>query len=252
MLGAFGGRYTRTYNQAMRYLEENVLTFQGDKLTRWEFGGAMQGLATREGSWPVAIELLDLVGRALADPRERTAERGQRLTELAKIGQSPEWALGPLPSQAKASSDFFSILGFVNCSDMHDRPTVEALARAGSEAIGVGGTTYLLPVLTEGSQCAGLPPLGQSLPGLTGILRLSPRPVVINAIADNATPYLGARELANAFARAPMVVYDGTQHVAYGRTSACIDRPVTNYLVSLTLPPRSTVCPLAWRAPART
>ncbi len=252
MLGAFGGRYTKTYNQAMRYLDENVLTFEGDELTRWQFGSAMQGLATRQGSWPVAMQVLDRVGRALADPSERTAERGQRLAELMDIGQSPEWSPDPLPTQPRASADFNSILGFVNCSDMHDRPSVEALARAGGEAIGVGGTTYLLPVLEEGAQCAGLPPLGRSLPGLTTILRLSPRPVVINAVADNATPYLGARELANAFARAPMVVYDGTQHVAYGRISACIDRPVTKYLVSLTLPPRSTVCPLAWRAPART
>ena len=249
MLGAFGGRYTKTYTQAMRYLDERVLLFDGSELTRWQFGGAMQGLATRQGSWPKAMEILDEVGRALANPRTRTAERGQRLAELVEIGQSPEWSPDPLPTQPRASADFYSILGFVNCSDMHDRPTVEALARAAGEAIGVGGTPYLLPVLTEGAQCAGLPPLGQSLPGLTTILRLSPRPVVINAVADNATPYLGARELANAFARAPMVVYDGTQHVAYGRTSACIDRPVTTYIVSLTLPPRSTVCPLAWRPP---
>ena len=252
MLGAFGGRYTKTYNRAMRYLEENVLTSEGDTLTRWQFGFYMQALSTRQGSWPAAMKVLDQVERALADPRERTAERVKRLADLMDLSQLPDWSPDPLPTQAGKSNEFNSILGFVNCSDMHDRPSVEALARAGSEAIGVGGTSYLVPVLREGAQCAGLPPLGRSLPGLTTILRLSPRPVVINAVADNATPYLGARELANAFARAPMVVYDGTQHVAYGRTSACVDRPVTNYLVSLTLPPRSTVCPLAWRAPART
>jgi hypothetical protein len=43
-----------------------------------------------------------------------------------------------------------------------------------------------------------------------------------------------------------MVVYDGTQHVSYGRTSTCIDAPVTRYLLTLQLPPRSTACPLVW------
>jgi len=244
MLAAFGGGYVKTYDRAMRYLEQRTLRFaNGYRLDRWSFLYSMIGAAPRQGSWPDAVELLDDVRRALDSAQARTAERGARVAALVEAAESPD----PLaPRAPRAESSFGFLLPLVNCADMPDRPTAETLARAGEQAMGVGGTPYLLPVLIEGAQCSGLPTLGRALPGLHTVLRLSPRPVVVNSVADNATPYLGARELANAFGSAPMVVYDGTQHVSYGRTSACIDAPVTRYLLTLQLPPRSTACPLVW------
>ncbi|MEY3734884.1 MAG: hypothetical protein RL347_2243, partial [Actinomycetota bacterium] len=244
MLAAFGGGYVKTYERAMRYLDKRTLRFaDGNRLDRWEFIGAVGGAAPRQGSWPDAVDFLDDVRKALDSAQNRTAERSRRVAASVESLQSPD-PLAPQVRNEETSFEF--LLPLVNCADMPDRPSAEALARAGEQAIGVGGTPYLLPVLIEGGQCAGLPTLGRALPGLHTVLRLSPRPVVVNSVADNATPYLGARELANAFASAPMVVYDGTQHVSYGRTSACVEAPVTRYLLTLQLPPRSTACPLVW------
>jgi pimeloyl-ACP methyl ester carboxylesterase len=244
MLAAFGGGYVKTYGRAMRYLDKRTLRFaDGEELNRWDFGSALMGAAPRQRSWPEAIDLLDDVRAALNSAQARTAERASRIAAAVESLQEPD-PLVPQPRQDVTDLDF--LLPLVNCADMPDRPSAQALGRTGAQAMGVGGTPYLIPVLIEGSQCAGLPRLGRPLPGLHTVLRLSPRPVVVNAVADNATPYLGARELANAFASAPMVVYDGTQHVIYGRTSSCIDTPVTRYLLTLQLPPRSTACPLNW------
>jgi hypothetical protein len=135
---------------------------------------------------------------------------------------------------------------YVNCSDMPDRPTAASLARTVEQAAEVGGVVMGLAALGEGSQCAGLPAIGRPLAGLYGIQRLGTPPVVINSVSDNRTPWLGARQTANHFAGSSMVTYAGTQHVSYGRVSACITRPVTTYLLTLQRPARSVACPLAW------
>ena len=242
MLGAFGPRYVKTYLRAMRYLDKRVLRFAGGrKLTRWEFGSFLTGQAAYQSSWREVRKFLDQVRRALNSPNQRTAQTGERIHQW--ITEPP---LDPLSQRGRprTTTEYEPLTAFVNCSDMHDRPSPQALAAAGQEAIGVGGVPYLLPVLFEGAACSGLPPLGRPLPGLRTTLRLTPRPIVINAIADNRTPYQGARALANALSRAPMIVYDGTQHVSYGRVSHCIDAPVTRYLLTLELPSESVACPL--------
>ena len=42
------------------------------------------------------------------------------------------------------------------------------------------------------------------------------------------------------------VQYGGTHHIVYGRTTSCVDRPVTRYLVNLKVPRRDVVCPLRY------
>jgi hypothetical protein len=135
---------------------------------------------------------------------------------------------------------------FVNCSDMHDRPSAQIIAAAAEQAAKVGGTALGATPLGEGGQCAGLPPLGMSVPALTGTLRLPTPPVIVNAVGDNRTPWLGARETANGFTGSSMVTYAGTQHVTYGGPSPCVDAAVTPYLLHRTLPPRSVACPLVY------
>ena len=135
---------------------------------------------------------------------------------------------------------------FINCSDMHDRPSSQVIAGAAQQAAKVGGTALGFPAIGEGVQCSGLPALGRSVPPLTGTLRLPTPPVIVNAVADNRTPWLGARTTANAFTGSSMVTYAGTQHVTYGGTSPCVDAAVTPYLLYRTLPARSVACPLAY------
>jgi len=242
MLGAFGPSYVKTYLRAMRYLDKRVLRFPGGRtLNRWEFGSFLTDQAAYQGSWTDVRRFLDQVRRALNSTNQRTAVAGARIHQW--VNEPP---IDPLTQRIRpmSSARYEPLMAFVNCSDMHDRPTPQALAAAGRQAVGVGGTPYLTPALVEGAACSGLPPLGRALPGLRTTFRLSPRPVVINAVADNRTPYQGARALANVFARSPMVIYDGTQHVSYARVSHCINAPVTRYLLTLELPATSVACPL--------
>ncbi len=245
MLGALGSNYTQTYLRAMRYLDKRTLRFPGGRvINRWDFVMFLSGSASYQVAWPGVTEYLDRVRRALDSRRQRTAENGARLTALMSSGE----AVDPLvPAHVwRRTARYDPLFAFVNCSDMHDRPTAESIALVGQQAMAVGGTGYLLPPLIEGSACSGLPALGTALPGLRSVLRISPRPVIVNAVGDNRTPYQGARELANVFARAPMVLYDGTQHVSYGRVSECINAPVTRYLLTQNVPAQSVACPLQY------
>ena len=245
MLGALGSSYTQTYLRAMRYLDKRTLRFSGGRvINRWDFVLYLSGAASYQSAWPDVTEFLDRVRLALNSTRQRTAENGARLAALMTSGE----AVDPLvPAQVWRSTERYDpLFVFVNCSDMHDRPPVESIARAGQQAMAVGGTGYLLPPMNEGAACSGLPRLGTALPGLQSILRISTRPVIVNAVGDNRTPYQGARELANVFARAPMVLYDGTQHVSYGRVSECINAPVTRYLLTQVGPAQSVACPLEY------
>lgn len=139
------------------------------------------------------------------------------------------------------------VLRFVNCSDMHDRPSPQVIAAAAEQSAKVGGTAPGVTPLEEGGQCSGLPPLGNTVPPLTGTLRLATPPVIVNAGGDNRTPWLGARKTANRFTGSSMVTYMGTQHIINGGRSACVDAAVTPYLLNLNLPPRPS--PVRWATP---
>lgn len=241
MLGALGPSYVRTYDRAMRYLDRRTLKVPGwpDPMTRWDLGGQLVGRAAYQSAWDGVMELLDLVRRALNDRMTQTdsARLEALFADVDDIEVEPF-----VLRQGGQNPQYF----YVNCSDMPDRPTAASLARTVEQAAEVGGVVMGLAALGEGSQCAGLPEIGRPLPGLYGIQRLGTPPVVINSVSDNRTPWLGARQTANHFAGSSMVTYAGTQHVSYGRVSACITRPVTTYLLTLQRPARSVACPLAW------
>ena len=232
MLGAFGPKAKRAYRTVMAYLEKQTLADEdGDELTRWDVVAYLSGNAAYQSSWgKTKKELIEIYGAV-------RKERGLSHLLANRIRADV------ISTRAEESSPVFN---FVNCSDMHDRPSSQVLAGAAEQAAKVGGTPLGLFPLDEGTQCAGLPPLGNALPPLAGVLRLSTPPVIVNSIGDNRTPWLGARETANAFTGSSMVTYAGTQHVTYGGPSACVDAAVTPYLLNLIRPPRSVACPLVY------
>lgn len=241
MLGALGSPSVKTYARAMRYLEKRTLRLAGgNRLNRWDFTMALVDGAAYQSQWGSIQELLELTRRALNRSAVRAGPVGERLLELvAELTEAPS----DVSSDQTLDDPLFQ---FVNCSDMPDRPTPQQAAAAATEAMRVGGTPYATLPIQEGLGCTGLPTLGQPIRGLTSPMRLPNPPVVINAVADNRTLWLGARRMANMFVGSSMITYDGTQHVSYARVSACITDPGTNYLVHLTRPPRSVACPLAY------
>lgn len=241
MLGAFGPSAVKTYHRALRYLDKRTLRLAGgERLDRWAFIGALMNSAAYQQRWEDVAELLEFTRRALNRVQSRSGAVGERLMELVAELNKVD------PIVVQETDTFDSLFQFVNCADMHDRPSVEQAAAAATQAMRVGGTAYLQPAINEGLTCIGLPPLGQSIKPLSSPLRLAKPPVVINSVADNRTVWVGARSMANAFAGSSMITYDGTQHVSYIGVSECITAPATEYLVNLTRIPRSIACPLSF------
>ena len=233
MLGAFGAKTQRAYRTVMRFLEKNTIPLgNGNELTRWSVTLYLANGAAYQSQWDRLREDLNGLYDAIRNSRKVTREQYERITARPETGRSED-----------GSSPVFH---FVNCSDMHDRPSVQVLAGAAEQAAKVGVTGMGLISLNEGAQCAGLPALGRSVPALTAPLRLATPPIVINSVGDNRTPWLGARATANLFTGSSMVTYAGTQHVTYGGPSRCVNAAVTPYLLYGTLPARSVACPLEY------
>lgn len=233
MLGAFGAKTTRGYRTVMKYLERNVLTTEdGQEVTRWTVSQFLVNNAAYQFRWEQSKARINELYDAISNSRTVTREQFRHL-KADSIRPRVEGGSNP-------------VFHFVNCSDMHDRPSPRVIAAAAEQGAKVGGTALGFTPLEEGGQCSGLPPLGNAVPPLTGTLRLATPPVIVNAVGDNRTPWLGARETANRFTGSSMVTYMGTQHIIYGGRSACVDAAVTPYLLNLTLPPRSVACPLVY------
>lgn len=233
MLGAFGAKSKRSYRVVMNFLEDNVLSTDGDdELTRWDVISFLTGSAAYQRRWPDANIIINQLYDAVRQSRAITREQYERVRSEVVTGRG----------RGGANPAYH----FINCSDMHDRPSAEVIAGAAQQSAKVGGTALGLPSISEGTQCAGLPALGRSVPPLAGTLRLPNPPVIVNSIGDNRTPWLGARATANAFTGSSMVTYAGTQHVTYGGPSPCVDAAVTPYLLSGTMPARSVACPLIY------
>ena len=233
MLGAFGAKSKRSYRVVMKFLEGNVLSTDGDDgLTRWDFIHFLTGYAAHQSQWAEVNVLLNQLYGAVRQSRTITRQQYERVRSEVVTGRG----------RGGANPAYH----FINCSDMHDRPSAEVIAGAAEQAAKVGGTALGLPSIIEGTQCAGLPALGRPVPPLAGTLRLPKPPVIVNSIGDNRTPWLGARATANAFTGSSMVTYAGTQHVTYGGPSPCVDAAVTPYLLYGTLPARSVACPLIY------
>jgi pimeloyl-ACP methyl ester carboxylesterase len=73
--------------------------------------------------------------------------------------------------------------------------------------------------------------------------RVTANPVlVVGTRFDPATPYIGARALADELGNARLLTLDGWGHTALFQPSSCAHDAMVNYLVNLTLPAEGTVC----------
>ena len=135
---------------------------------------------------------------------------------------------------------------YVNCADMPGRPTAARLAEIAREGALAGGVHVGQAVLREGAQCAGLPRFGRPIPRILTPITLTTPPIIANALGDNRTPWTAAVEMSRAFPGSRTVQYGGTHHIVYGRTTSCVAKPITRYLISQQLPSRDVTCPLRY------
>ncbi|MDT4891741.1 MAG: hypothetical protein QOE97_776 [Pseudonocardiales bacterium] len=71
----------------------------------------------------------------------------------------------------------------------------------------------------------------------------SAKVLVIGNLHDPATPYQGAKDLAQTMGNAELLTWDGEGHTSYLNGSSCIDGYVDTYLLTAKLPPGGTTCP---------
>lgn len=237
MLAALGPTYRAKYDRVMSSLQTRTLrSSSGSTVTRWTVGRDIISWASYHSTWGSVARLLDQVDAGL---RSRDAVARQRAIDEAADLSSTRSAPDP-------KGWFDPQWTYVNCADMPDRPTPERLAEIAREGAAAGGVHIGQSALREGAQCAGLPRFGRAIPRILAPITLDTPPIVANAAADNRTPWTAAVEMSQAFAGSRTVKYEGTHHIVYGRTTACVDRPITRYLVTLRLPGRDVVCPLRY------
>ena len=72
----------------------------------------------------------------------------------------------------------------------------------------------------------------------------SARLLLVGSTRDAATPYGWTAAMATAFRASRVVTYVGAKHVVYGvGLSTCVNRYVSDYLISLKRPARDVSCP---------
>lgn len=235
MLTALGGRYPADHARVMRALESrSVRAPNGSSIDRWRVGRALVAWSSFHTTWGSAASLITAVRDALftrtSQQRMSAATRAANiLGTTSATGQSgtlsPQWT-------------------YVNCSDFPDRPHARTLARLAEQGARTGGAGIGMAVLREGAQCAGLPKLGRPLIPMTTPLTMRVPPIIANARGDNRTPWTAALQTQRAFPGSRIIGYAGTHHILYGRRTACVNEPITRYLIQRTLPAADMACPI--------
>jgi pimeloyl-ACP methyl ester carboxylesterase len=180
------------------------------------------------------------------------ASRGEflplaRLSYIS-IGQDPE-TLAAVPDPTWSDAMFYAVecmdyaYGSGSAADRRDAYLAAGVAAHVSE-VRLGSIFYGdLP-------CAYWPshPPSEVRPGY---LTDTPFPVfVLNSSVDPATPFAGALRVYHHLDDAYLIVQPGGPHVIFGRGLACVDNPVTNFLVKGRRPAhRETICPFVGSDP---
>lgn len=154
-------------------------------------------------------------------------------------------ALQQLRTQTYASnSNAGSVFSVVNCLDYAQRPTLAQSIAAVRAQVRVGpywGGTLATQFAVG---CAGLRLQPDPIPVITSTTG-SPVPVLIaGSTRDGSTIVQWTARMARAFPASRTVTYAGGQHVVFGLAgSACVNTPVTRYLLTTTLPTMDLACP---------
>ena len=233
---SFGDGFAARFARVLRALNTRTVEIDGRTRTRWDLTTRIFGDISSQSQADDIRTLVDTVYRALYS--RATPEEQRRAAA----------ALSRLPREDTSAKQY--TLNMVNCADMSDRPSIEETARYAEASYLNNSAGAGFVAVIKGLTCEGLPDaVERPYPVLEEELSLTTPPVVVNALADTRTTWLGAQMLANYFAGSSFITYNGTQHVIYGRfRSACLNVPVTTYLIDLVVPPSAT-CPYAQLRP---
>jgi pimeloyl-ACP methyl ester carboxylesterase len=194
-------------------------------------GEAITGIITplySKDDWP-ALE------KALAQATAKTDPNGYLLLSFRDSlqGRDRDGSWSHLP-------DAFEAIG---CADQPQRATSvigsKALIAAWSKEMPFLGATQA----TGSPGCYLWPAARYPVSKPTrGDFAKAPPMVFVNSTQDPATPYAQAQQMQSLVPGSRLVTWESADHTSFGRGHACIDDPVTAYLVSGTLPPAGLHC----------
>ncbi|MGI9157547.1 MAG: alpha/beta hydrolase [Marmoricola sp.] len=174
-----------------------------------------------KSAWPV-------LSAAIAEGLQGNGTRLVQLTDNY-LGRKPDSSYG----------NGFDIYFAVSCLDSTwPRKPAKVFANAKDT-----GREY--PLIGEGLvndyvRCALWPVRPQPLPALTA--EGSPPIVVISTTRDPATPYESGVKVAKRLPKGVLVTNDGDGHTVFAQGKACVDDPVSKYLVNGTPPKKGLEC----------
>jgi len=228
----FDDRLAARFARVLKALNARTVVIDGRTRTRWDLTPALLGDISSQSAYDDIRAMIDTTYDALFRTTSPAQERraGLAFTRLARDAEK---------------TDPYT-LNMVMCADMSGRPTLEETARYAESAYVNSSVLASLVTVIKGTTCEGLPDaIERPYPPIEEEIALVTPPVVLNALGDTRTPWLGARTMASYFTGSSFITYNGTQHVIYRKLrSACLNVPVTTYFMTLTVP-ASTTCTYA-------
>ena len=225
-----GRSQTRKFEQILEVLDDTYIETPDGPFSRWSFSGDVFGALSDQREYSKIREGINLVYDALvAQPSAQTRKAAVRAVAALEDGE-PDY------------SDSY-LFPFVNCADLHDRPTPEMAGRLAASAARDYGTAFA--VATENiTSCQGLPAdYSPPVPSDWTTIALPTPPVVVLSLGDRATPWLWGKIMANQYAGSRLINYNSSQHVTYlFAPSTCVNDPVTRYILRRQLPPNNVFC----------
>ncbi|KOX19096.1 alpha/beta hydrolase [Nocardiopsis sp. NRRL B-16309] len=220
---------------AFALLDADPPEIEGEPVDSWTFAWMITSALYDEFLWE---DVAQAVRAVLEEDEEGIDEWFPYLHENA-------FGVSDASSRPRAADDADPVddtaaLTAINCADRADPTDVETYREAAERdaadaSFFAGGVWDVLPCAywTETEEA----PTGFTAPD-------APPIVVVGTVGDPATPYVWARELAEQLETATLVTYEGGGHTIYGYgISGCVDVPVDDYLIDLTVPERGLSCP---------
>ena len=225
-----GRAQTRKFEQILEVLDDTYIETPDGPLTRWYASQTVfEALGSQRNYSDIRRSINAVYDAVVRKPSSGTRKAAARAVEA-------------LDDPAPAPSEDY-LFSFINCADLHDRPSPEMAGRLAASVARDYGTTFALATMNVVS-CQGLPAdYSPPVPSDWSTIDLATPPVVVLSLGDKNTPWLWGKIMANQYAGSRIINYNSSQHVTYLSTpSTCVNDPVTRYIVRRQLPPANVFC----------
>ncbi|MGA0060740.1 MAG: alpha/beta fold hydrolase, partial [Planctomycetota bacterium] len=138
-----GRAQTRKFEQILEVLDDTYIETPDGPLTRWSFSDEIFGALGSQRDYPDIRERINTVHDRLVAQPSISARDAVALAVNALEDPEPDY------------SESY-IFAFVNCADLHDRPTPEMAGRLAASAARDYGTTFAVAT-SNITSCQGLP-----------------------------------------------------------------------------------------------